>query len=112
MLGLAATLSHTAIVWLIAFGGMYFNLGFIIMMMRIPILHGLQPVTFTAPGAPEHPYCAIVWLIAFGGMYFSQKFTAEAAEPWLQLVSAFIILGHRLTYRAFNGDDERRHHGL
>ena len=38
-------------------------------------------------------HTAIVWLIAFGGMYFSQKFTAEAAEPWLQLVSAFIILG-------------------
>jgi hypothetical protein len=56
MLGLAATLSHTAIVWLIAFGGMYFSQKFI-MMMRIPILHGLQPVTFTAPGAPEHPYC-------------------------------------------------------
>ncbi len=38
-------------------------------------------------------HTAIVWLIAFGGMYFSQKFTAEAAEPRLQLVSAFIILG-------------------
>jgi ABC-type nickel/cobalt efflux system permease component RcnA len=25
MLGLAATLSHTAIVWLIAFGGMYIS---------------------------------------------------------------------------------------
>lgn len=37
-------------------------------------------------------HTAIVWLIAFGGMYLSNKFTAESAEPWLQLVSAVIIL--------------------
>ncbi|XOQ07340.1 MAG: nickel/cobalt efflux protein RcnA [Serratia liquefaciens] len=37
-------------------------------------------------------HTAIVWLIAFGGMYISNKFTAESAEPWLQLVSAVIIL--------------------
>lgn len=34
----------------------------------------------------------VVWLIAFGGMYISNKFTAESAEPWLQLVSAIVIL--------------------
>lgn len=38
-------------------------------------------------------HTAIVWLIAFGGMYISNKFTAESAEPWLQLISAVIILG-------------------
>jgi nickel/cobalt exporter len=27
-----------------------------------------------------------------GGMYVSQKFTAESAEPWFQLISAIIIL--------------------
>jgi hypothetical protein len=37
-------------------------------------------------------HTAIVWLIAVGGMYTSQKFTAEAAEPWTQLVSGVIIL--------------------
>jgi len=37
-------------------------------------------------------HTAIVWLIAFGGMYISNKFTAESAEPWLQLISAVIIL--------------------
>lgn len=37
-------------------------------------------------------HTAIVWLIAFGGMYISNKFTAGSAEPWLQLVSAVIIL--------------------
>lgn len=38
-------------------------------------------------------HTAIVWLIAFGGMYISNKFTAESAEPWLQVISAVIILG-------------------
>lgn len=38
-------------------------------------------------------HTAIVWLIAFGGMYVSTKFTAGSAEPWLQLVSAAIIIG-------------------
>lgn len=38
-------------------------------------------------------HTAIVWLIAFGGMYISRRFTAESAEPWLQLISAVIILG-------------------
>ena len=37
-------------------------------------------------------HTAIVWLIAFGGMYISNRFTAESAEPWLQLISAVIIL--------------------
>lgn len=38
-------------------------------------------------------HTAVVWLIAMGGMYLSQTFTAESAEPWLQLSSAIIILG-------------------
>lgn len=38
-------------------------------------------------------HTAVVWLIAVGGMYVSQKFTAESAEPWLQLISAVVILG-------------------
>ncbi|WP_039055908.1 nickel/cobalt efflux protein RcnA [Enterobacter sp. Bisph1] len=33
----------------------------------------------------------VVWMIALGGMYLSQKFTAQAVEPWLQMVSAAII---------------------
>lgn len=37
-------------------------------------------------------HTAVVWLIALGGMYVSNKFTAESAEPWLQLISALIIL--------------------
>ena len=38
-------------------------------------------------------HTAIVWLIALGGMYISKAFTAQAVEPWLQFVSAIIILG-------------------
>lgn len=37
-------------------------------------------------------HTAVVWLIAMGGMYISRQFTAEAAEPWLQLVSGIIII--------------------
>lgn len=37
-------------------------------------------------------HTAIVWLIALGGMLISQRFTAAVAEPWLQLVSAVIIV--------------------
>lgn len=40
-------------------------------------------------------HTAIVWLIAFGGMYISNRFTAESAEPWLQLVSAHHHSRHR-----------------
>ena len=35
---------------------------------------------------------AVVWLIAFGGMVISKRFTAQSAEPWLQLISAVIII--------------------
>ena len=37
-------------------------------------------------------HTAVVWLIAMGGMYISRQFTAEAVEPWLQLVSGLIII--------------------
>lgn len=49
-------------------------------------------------------HTAIVWLIAFGGMYVSQKLTAEAAEPWMQLISGVIILttGLWMIWRTWN----------
>ena len=51
-------------------------------------------------------HTAIVWLIALGGMYVSHKFTAETAEPWLQLVSAIIILGTAIwmIWRTWKGE--------
>jgi len=36
-------------------------------------------------------HTVVVWLIALGGMYLSNQFTAQAVEPWLQMVSAAII---------------------
>jgi hypothetical protein len=38
-------------------------------------------------------HTAVVWLIAMGGMFISRRFTAEAVEPWMQIISAVIILG-------------------
>ncbi len=38
-------------------------------------------------------HTAIVWLIALGGLYFGQHWSAEASEPWMQIVSAAMIIG-------------------
>ena len=51
-------------------------------------------------------HTAVVWLIALGGMYISKAFTAQAVEPWLQFVSAIIILGTALWmfWRTWQGE--------
>jgi nickel/cobalt transporter (NicO) family protein len=38
-------------------------------------------------------HTAIVWLIALGGLYFGQHWSAEASEPWMQVISAAVIIG-------------------
>src|ERR1700738_1723102 len=38
-------------------------------------------------------HTAVVWAIALGGMYFGQRWNAEASEPYLQAVSAVLIIG-------------------
>lgn len=67
-------------------------------------------------------HTAVVWLIALGGMYISKAFTAQAVEPWLQFVSAIIILGTAfwMFWRTWQGeqnwlaqthhDHDHRHH--
>lgn len=69
-------------------------------------------------------HTAVVWLIALGGMYISKAFTAQAVEPWLQFVSAIIILGTAfwMFWRTWQGeqnwlaqthhdhDDDHHHH--
>lgn len=55
-------------------------------------------------------HTAIVWLIAVGGMYISQKFTAEAAEPWMQLISGIIIVSTGLWMFWRTWSDERAWH--
>lgn len=37
-------------------------------------------------------HTVIVWIIALAGMYFGQKWNAEATEPYLQVVSAILII--------------------
>lgn len=51
-------------------------------------------------------HTAVVWLIALGGMYISKTFTAQAVEPWLQFVSAIIILSTALWmfWRTWRGE--------
>lgn len=55
-------------------------------------------------------HTAIVWLIAAGGMYISQKFTAEATEPWMQLISGIIIVSTGLWMLWRTWSDERAWH--
>ena len=38
-------------------------------------------------------HTAVVWLIALGGMYFGQQWSGEASEPYMQVVSAVLIVG-------------------
>lgn len=51
-------------------------------------------------------HTAIVWLIALGGMFISRKFTAEAVEPWLQMISAVVILATAIWifWRTWHGE--------
>jgi nickel/cobalt exporter len=37
-------------------------------------------------------HTAVVWLIAVGGLYFGRHWSAEATEPYLQLISAVLIV--------------------
>ena len=67
-------------------------------------------------------HTAVVWLIAFGGMVISKRFTAQSAEPWLQLISAVIIIstafwmfwrtwrGERNWLENMHGHDYEHHH--
>ncbi|MGJ0495078.1 nickel/cobalt efflux transporter [Aliarcobacter cryaerophilus] len=38
-------------------------------------------------------HTAIVWIIALGGLYFGSKINNEEIEPYLQILSAIIIIG-------------------
>ncbi|ECD9503662.1 nickel/cobalt efflux protein RcnA [Salmonella enterica subsp. diarizonae] len=53
-------------------------------------------------------HTGIVWLIALGGMYLSRAFTAESVEPWLQLISAIIILSTAcwMFWRTWRGEQQ------
>jgi len=38
-------------------------------------------------------HTAVVWAVAMAGMYFGSNWSAEASEPYLQLISALLIIG-------------------
>lgn len=63
-----------------------------------------QAVMLGLAATISHP--AVVWLIAFGGMVVSKRFTAQSAEPWLQLISAVIIISTAfwMFWRTWHGE--------
>ncbi len=50
----------------------------------------LQAVLLGLSATVSHT--AVVWIIALGGMYFGQNWNAVTSEPYLQLVSAILII--------------------
>lgn len=63
-------------------------------------------------------HTAIVWIIALGGLYFGSQINNEQIEPYLQVLSAVIIIGISIwmfiqTYRqvkACHNHDHHHHH--
>lgn len=54
-------------------------------------------------------HTAVVWAVAMLGLYFGQKWSAEATEPYLQLVSAALIVGVALwmMWRTWREENQR-----
>lgn len=57
-------------------------------------------------------HTAIVWVIALAGLHFGAQFNTEAIEPYLQLVSAALIIGVALwmVWRTRREVKAHRHH--
>lgn len=62
-------------------------------------------------------HTAVVWIIALAGLYFGAAYSNEVIEPYLQIISAIIILGIALwmirqTYKSqhFCTHDHEHHH--
>lgn len=60
-------------------------------------------------------HTAVVWAVAMAGLYFGSNWNAEATEPYLQIVSAVIIIGVAAwmiwrTWRAQRGHDHDHSH--
>ncbi|EAZ7996900.1 nickel/cobalt efflux protein RcnA [Salmonella enterica] len=100
---------------------------FIPSAILLGILHGLEPghsktmmaafiiaikgtikQAFMLGLAATLSHTAVVWLIALGGMYLSRAYAAESVEPWLQLISAIIILGTAcwMFWRTWRGEQQ------
>ncbi len=57
-------------------------------------------------------HTAIVWAIGLAGLYFGSRFTTEATEPYLQLVSAALIVAVAawMLWRNFRAQQARQAH--
>ena len=58
-------------------------------------------------------HTAVVWVIALGGMYFGQRWNAEESEPYMQLVSALLIIGTAawMIWRTWRQQGHSHEHG-
>ena len=54
-------------------------------------------------------HTAIVWAIALAGLYFGSQFNTAATEPYLQIVSAIIIIGVALWMLWMTWQSQREH---
>jgi nickel/cobalt transporter (NicO) family protein len=57
-------------------------------------------------------HTAVVWAIALAGLHFGAAWSTEATEPYLQLVSAFLIIGIALwmLWRNWHDQNGEHHH--
>lgn len=57
-------------------------------------------------------HTVVVWIIALAGMYFGQQWNAEASEPYLQVLSAAIIIGIAIwmMWRTWRDQHHVHHH--
>ena len=69
-----------------------------------------QAVLLGLSAAASHT--AIVWAVALTGLYFGSRWNAEATEPYLQLISAALIIGIALwmVWRTWSQAQEAEHH--
>lgn len=57
-------------------------------------------------------HTAIVWIIALAGLHFGAQWNTEATEPYLQIVSAILILGVAfwMLWRTWRDQQAHKHH--
>src|SRR5664279_5606047 len=57
-------------------------------------------------------HTAIVWTIALAGLHFGAQWNTEATEPYLQMVSAVLIIGVALwvLWRTWRDQQAHSHH--
>ena len=69
-----------------------------------------QAVLLGLSAAASHT--AIVWAVALTGLYFGSRWNAEATEPYLQVISAILIIGIALwmVWRTWSQGQVAEHH--